>query len=354
MTDAVVFDLDGVLLESRAGLEPRRRRSWWRARRPLERRGAAARHDGHELARVVALRARRARRGAATPGRGDLAPSVVGAPARRIYRERLPVRSTGATGGGGAARVPARGRSASRPLQPGDHATLFLDAPPRLGGPTSRCTRVAPSERGARRSPAPDVYLEAARRLGVGARRLRGGRGLRRTGSARPRRAGMRVDRPPEPAWPPAADALDLADAVIELACTSLPGSSRSGADALRRAGSAGGEPSHPPTGLYPFATDEHSELSDNEFLFTSESVTEGHPDKIADQISDGVLDAVHARRPRRSGGVRDAGEHRARGGVGRDLHRHLRGHPGRSRARRSARSATRTPTSASLPTPAP
>jgi S-adenosylmethionine synthetase len=35
------------------------------------------------------------------------------------------------------------------------------------------------------------------------------------------------------------------------------------------------------------------SPLPDNEFLFTSESVTEGHPDKIADQISDGVLDAV-------------------------------------------------------------
>jgi S-adenosylmethionine synthetase len=35
------------------------------------------------------------------------------------------------------------------------------------------------------------------------------------------------------------------------------------------------------------------TKLSDNEFLFTSESVTEGHPDKIADQISDGVLDAV-------------------------------------------------------------
>src|SRR6266511_2671809 len=29
------------------------------------------------------------------------------------------------------------------------------------------------------------------------------------------------------------------------------------------------------------------------EFLFTSESVTEGHPDKVADQISDSVLDAV-------------------------------------------------------------
>jgi S-adenosylmethionine synthetase len=35
------------------------------------------------------------------------------------------------------------------------------------------------------------------------------------------------------------------------------------------------------------------TELNENEFLFTSESVTEGHPDKIADQISDGVLDAV-------------------------------------------------------------
>ncbi|HTZ85417.1 MAG TPA: methionine adenosyltransferase [Solirubrobacteraceae bacterium] len=35
------------------------------------------------------------------------------------------------------------------------------------------------------------------------------------------------------------------------------------------------------------------SQFSDNEYLFTSESVTEGHPDKVADQISDGVLDAV-------------------------------------------------------------
>jgi S-adenosylmethionine synthetase len=34
------------------------------------------------------------------------------------------------------------------------------------------------------------------------------------------------------------------------------------------------------------------------EHLFTSESVTEGHPDKMADQISDGVLDAVLAEDP--------------------------------------------------------
>jgi S-adenosylmethionine synthetase len=33
--------------------------------------------------------------------------------------------------------------------------------------------------------------------------------------------------------------------------------------------------------------------LSNQNFLFTSESVTEGHPDKIADQISDAILDAI-------------------------------------------------------------
>jgi S-adenosylmethionine synthetase len=32
-----------------------------------------------------------------------------------------------------------------------------------------------------------------------------------------------------------------------------------------------------------------------SDFLFTSESVSEGHPDKVADQISDGILDAILA-----------------------------------------------------------
>ena len=32
--------------------------------------------------------------------------------------------------------------------------------------------------------------------------------------------------------------------------------------------------------------------------IFTSESVTEGHPDKVCDQISDGVLDAILAQDP--------------------------------------------------------
>jgi S-adenosylmethionine synthetase len=36
-----------------------------------------------------------------------------------------------------------------------------------------------------------------------------------------------------------------------------------------------------------------------SDFLFTSESVSEGHPDKVADQISDAVLDAILEHDPR-------------------------------------------------------
>jgi len=34
------------------------------------------------------------------------------------------------------------------------------------------------------------------------------------------------------------------------------------------------------------------------DFLFTSESVSEGHPDKMCDQISDAILDALLAKDP--------------------------------------------------------
>jgi S-adenosylmethionine synthetase len=36
-----------------------------------------------------------------------------------------------------------------------------------------------------------------------------------------------------------------------------------------------------------------------NDYLFTSESVSEGHPDKVADQISDAILDAIFAQDPK-------------------------------------------------------
>ncbi len=38
--------------------------------------------------------------------------------------------------------------------------------------------------------------------------------------------------------------------------------------------------------------------MSENNYYFTSESVTEGHPDKLADQISDGILDAIITQDP--------------------------------------------------------
>ncbi|MBI5143373.1 MAG: methionine adenosyltransferase [Nitrospirae bacterium] len=48
---------------------------------------------------------------------------------------------------------------------------------------------------------------------------------------------------------------------------------------------------------LQPCLRKEERNLSTN-YFFTSESVTEGHPDKIADQISDSVLDAIIAQDP--------------------------------------------------------
>lgn len=41
------------------------------------------------------------------------------------------------------------------------------------------------------------------------------------------------------------------------------------------------------------------SELPNGDFFFASESVTEGHPDKLCDQLSDAILDAVLAKDPR-------------------------------------------------------
>nr|WP_218959593.1 methionine adenosyltransferase [Cupriavidus sp. IK-TO18] len=48
------------------------------------------------------------------------------------------------------------------------------------------------------------------------------------------------------------------------------------------------------PTGWHAIANLENKFVA-NDFLFTSESVSEGHPDKVADQISDAVLDAILA-----------------------------------------------------------
>ena len=63
-------------------------------------------------------------------------------------------------------------------------------------------------------------------------------------------------------------------------------------------------------------------------YTFTSESVTEGHPDKMADQISDSRARRAAGRRPGQPGGLRDAAHHRPGAGGRGDHHLDLRRHP--------------------------
>ena len=72
--------------------------------------------------------------------------------------------------------------------------------------------------------------------------------------------------------------------------------------------------------------------MASGKYLFTSESVSMGHPDKLADQISDGVLDALFAKDPVEPRGLRNDGHHRHR-------HRRRRNHD-QGRDRLSPRSS--------------
>src|SRR5690606_15471135 len=64
----------------------------------------------------------------------------------------------------------------------------------------------------------------------------------------------------------------------------------------LSRAGPAASAPtSRRGVSLRPIFSAELKDIAMSSYLLTSESVSEGHPDKIADQISDAVLDAILA-----------------------------------------------------------
>ncbi len=52
-------------------------------------------------------------------------------------------------------------------------------------------------------------------------------------------------------------------------------------------------------------------------YLFTSESVTEGHPDKLCDQVSDAVLDACLEQDPDVARGLRNRDQDRFCDGAG-------------------------------------
>src|SRR3972149_3007768 len=75
---------------------------------------------------------------------------------------------------------------------------------------------------------------------------------------------------------------------------TSTMSRSRRGGVARRRGPRDEAGSSRVPSARY--GNDPHHEdtaVTTGRYLFTSESVTMGHPDKVADQISDGVLDAI-------------------------------------------------------------
>ena len=89
-------------------------------------------------------------------------------------------------------------------------------------------------------------------------------------------------------------------------------------------------------------------------YLFTSESVSMGHPDKMADQISDGILDAILAAGSVRPGRLRDACSRPASSAWPARSRPRRWSTTRRSSARSSARSATPRARWASTPRPAP
>jgi HAD superfamily hydrolase (TIGR01509 family) len=201
--EAVVFDLDGLLLDTEE--------LWDEARRQIaEERGGRWRPD-----------AQRAMMGMSSPEWSRYMHDVIGVPdpperiseevverMEELYRRRLPlvdgaieaVRRIGA-------RWPlAIASSSNRPL-----IDLFLE----LTGTRGLFRATVSSEEVARGKPAPDVYLEAAARLG-GAPELCAAIEDSENGIRSAVAAGMTVVAVPNRVFPPSAEALSLAAVVLD------------------------------------------------------------------------------------------------------------------------------------------
>ncbi len=169
----------------------------------------------------------------------------------------------------------------------GGRARWSSGSPPRPATAPRTCWRTGPTRLGAR---APTCSWST--------------RSARASASATCRTAGDGARRATAPWWPRGAGSKDaVADA----------GLGRRG----RAPGVTGAAPSRLTAGM---STDLR--------LFTSESVTEGHPDKVCDQISDGILDAMLEQDPVRAGRGRDHGHHRPGARRRRGDHRGLRRDP--------------------------
>ena len=87
--------------------------------------------------------------------------------------------------------------------------------------------------------------------------------------------------------------------------------------------------------------------------LFTSESVTEGHPDKMCDQISDAILDALMEQDPMSRVACETCCNDRRRYGDGRDHHESLCRYSRRSYVTRFVKSAIQEENTDLTPIPA-
>jgi len=201
--EAVVFDLDGLLIESEE--------VWDEVREAL----------AHEYGGRWSESAQRDMMGMSSPewsrymhetvGLVQAPEEINGLVVERMaerYRSQLPLLP-------GA--VEAVERIATRwPLGVASSSNrALIDLVLELSGLAPRFRATVSSEEVARGKPAPDVYLEAARRLGVAPTHAAAvedsGAGIRSASTA-----GMRVVAIPNRSFPPGEDALELADAVLE------------------------------------------------------------------------------------------------------------------------------------------
>ena len=225
MIDAVVFDLDGLLLDSE--------QVWDAAREQLVRERGGRWHDG----------AQRDMMGMSSPEWSRYMHDELGLPeppeelnaevVRRmesLYREHLPVLP--------GAREAVERLAARWPLGLASSSNReLIDLALELMGMGRLFRATVSSEEVARGKPAPDVYLEAARRLDVDPTRAAAIEDSH-NGIRSAKAAGMRVVAIPNPHFPPDEEALAQADAVLrsldELTAEAVAGAATSSRPAPR------------------------------------------------------------------------------------------------------------------------
>lgn len=202
MPDAVILDLDGVLVDSE--------QAWDRARRDVVREHGGTWRPGATRAMMGMSAPEWSRYLHAELGVGLPPAEIDRAVVARLeghYRERLPLID--------GAREAVAALAARWPLGLASSSNReIIDLVLELAGLEPHFAATVSSEEVGRGKPAPDVYLEAARRLGVAPQRCLAvedsTNGLRSAAAA-----GMTVVAFPNRAFPPAEDALALAAATI-------------------------------------------------------------------------------------------------------------------------------------------